>query len=415
MDQTNQYFLTALKAALQGVPAPIGEDLSPEQWEQLMAQARAHNVLPMIYEAVCRLPSLVRNHPALMAEAKQAAFHTIVAQTMKTGEFLALERVLLSAGIRPLVVKGIICRQLYPQPDARDSSDEDLLICPEDFDLCHAVMIGFGMETSTEPEKISYSYEVPYGKRGSPLYIELHKSLFPPESDAYGDFNRFFENIHERAVEVEVDGVPIRTMAPTDHLFYLICHAFKHFLHSGFGIRQVCDIVLYANAYGSRINWPKVVANCRAIHANGFCAALFRIGEKHLTLDADRACLPPVWREADVDETLMLRDLLSGGLYGDSDLSRKHSSAITLDAVAAQKQGRRARGGLMASLFPSFSRMATRFPYLNRFPWLLPAAWVQRILRYRREARHTADNHAADSLKIGKERVEMMRAYGIIK
>ena len=415
MDLINQYFLTALKAALQGVPAPIGEDLSPEQWEQIMDQARAHNVLPMIYEAVCRIPSLCHGHPALLSGVKQAAFHSIVTQTVKTAEFLSLERILLSAGLRPLVVKGIICRSLYPQPDTRGSSDEDLLIAPADFDLCHAVLVGFGMETSTEPEKISYSYEVPYGKRGSPLYIELHKSLFPPESDAYGDFNRFFENIHDRAVDMEVDGVPIRTMAPTDHMFYLICHAFKHFLHSGFGIRQVCDIVLYANAYGSRINWPKVAANCRAIHADRFCAALFRIGEKHLTLDADLACLPPVWRDADVDESLMLRDLLTGGLYGDSDMSRKHSSAITLDAVAAQKQGRRAKGGLTASLFPSFQRMATRFPYLNRFPWLLPVAWVQRLLRYRREARNDPGNNAADSLKIGRERVEMMREYGIIK
>lgn len=35
-------------------------------------------------------------------------------------------------------------------------------------------------------------------------------------------------------------------MNASDHLFYLICHALKHFYHSGFGIRQVCDILLFA-------------------------------------------------------------------------------------------------------------------------------------------------------------------------
>ena len=415
MDLINQYFLSALKAHLQGVPAPITEDLTAEQWEHFMQQATAQNVLPMIYAAVCDNPSLNRNHPSLLATVRQTAFRNIAIQTRKTSEFLALQKRLHSAQIQPLVVKGLMCRCLYPDPDARESGDEDLLISPDDFNACHGVMITSGMETTTEPEKIAYSYEVPYRKEGSPLYIELHKSLFPPESDAYGDFNRFFEKVHERSVIQDVTGVPIRTMCPTDHMFYLICHAFKHFLHSGFGIRQVCDIALYANAYGRQLDWATIVANCRAIHAEGFCMAVLRIGKEYLTLDVEKACLPPVWRDLKVDETLMLEDLLTGGLYGDSDMNRKHSSSITLDAVAAEKKGRRARGGLLASLFPSLRIMAVRFRYLEKAPWLLPFAWIHRILLYNKENRAIPGNSAADTLKIGRERVEMMRSYGIIK
>ena len=144
-------------------------------------------------------------------------------------------------------------------------------------------------------------------------------------------------------------------------------------------------------------------------------AALLRIGEKYLTLDPDRACLPAVWTDAEIDETLMLQDLLDSGIYGGSDLSRKHSSAITLDAVAAQKQGRRAKTGIMVSLFPPLQTMQARFPYLKKCSWLLPVAWAQRIILYAGEIRETPDNSAADSLKIGKERIEMMRVYGIIK
>ena len=104
-------------------------------------------------------------------------------------------------------------------------------------------------ECDMSEEELERIYEVPYGKKGSLIYIELHKSLFPPESDAYGDLNRFFENVYTDAIEIKIDNTDIRTMGYTDHLFYLICHAFKHFLHSGFGIRQVCDIILFANAY----------------------------------------------------------------------------------------------------------------------------------------------------------------------
>ena len=415
MDLINRYFLSALKASLQGVPAPIEDDLTTEQWEVLIQQATEQNVLPMICAAICDNPSLVRNHPALLATVKQTASRKIAVQARKTSEFLALQKRFISAELRPLVVKGLICRNLYPDPNARESSDEDLLILPDDFNACHGVMITSGLETSTEPEKIAYSYEVPYEKSGSPLYIELHRSLFPPESHAYGDFNRFFEKVHDRSIEQEIDGVTVRTMCPTDHFFYLICHAFKHFLHSGFGIRLVCDVALYANAYGHQLDWAKIVANCRAIHAEGFCMAMLRIGWKYLTLDVEQACLPPVWRDLKVDETLMLEDLLEGGLYGDADLNRKHSSSITLDAMAAEKEGRRAKFGLLASLFPSYRIMAVRFRYLEKAPWLLPFAWIHRMLLLKKDRRSDPGINTADTLKIGRERVEMMRSYGIIK
>ena len=411
----NQIFLDALKAALQNRSASLPRELDHAEWAELMRLANIHHVLPLIFEAVCEDASFARNNAPLLAASSSATFRQITKQTRKTMEFLALEQHLQAAGLRPLVVKGIICRSLYPMPDARSSTDEDVLILPEEFEAYHAALTAFGMETSLDPEKIAYSYEVPYRKNGSSLYIELHKNLFPPESNAYGDFNRFFRDVHKRAVIEQIDGTAVWTMAPTDHLFYLICHAFKHFLHSGFGIRQVCDIILYAAAHGPRMDWNLVRKNCRAIHAEAFCAALFHIGENYLGFDPAAACVPRSWMSLPVDETLMLNDLLSSGLYGDADMSRKHSSSITLDAVAAQRQGRQARGSLIASLFPPLHALTVRFKYLEKAPWLLPAAWIHRIIGYAIETRRTDSNNAVDALKIGKERVEMMRAYGIIK
>ena len=78
-----------------------------------------------------------------------------------------------------------------------------------------------------DAEELESVYEVPYGKKGSLIYIELHKSLFPPESEAYGDLNRFFANVHEDAIDIRIDGTDIRTMGYTDHLFYLICHEYS--------------------------------------------------------------------------------------------------------------------------------------------------------------------------------------------
>lgn len=88
-------------------------------------------------------------------------------------------------------MKGIVCRNLYPNPDYRMSGDEDVLIPEEQFKLCHQVMLDYGMQPADPTQDIQSEHEVPYGKPGSPIYIELHKCLFPPESTAYGDLNRF--------------------------------------------------------------------------------------------------------------------------------------------------------------------------------------------------------------------------------
>lgn len=412
MNVIHKTFLEVLKSALLGKKADFERELQPEQWQELFSLAQIHHVLPMVYNAVYDAASL-QSIPLAMAVKRQTRQQVMV-QTQKTSDFLALNRKLCDAGIRPLVVKGIICRNLYPNPDCRVSGDEDILVPAEAFGAAHRVMQAYGMST-TAGEDLPGAYEVPYRKEGSPLYIELHKHLFPPESAAYGDLNRFFEGVHESAVSEEIQGNAVYTMDYTDHLFYLICHAFKHFLHSGFGIRQVCDIILFANRYGARIDWQKVLRNCEEIRADKFAAAMFCIGRKYLTFDPEQAGYPAAWRIIKVNEMPMLEDLLIGGVYGDANMSRKHSSNITLAAVVSDKQGRRPGNAAVSSLFPPAEKLERRYPYLAKRPYLVPVAWCDRLWKYARETRHSRENSASDALKIGNERIALMKEYGILK
>lgn len=413
MKQQDELFLQALAAALKHEKTAWETAFPAQDWLGLFECAEKHHVLPMIYEAVYDCPAARELDPAFLLPFKRRTIQQVTLQAIKTGAFLQLYAHLQKAGIQPLVVKGIVCRALYPDPDARVSGDEDVWVQPEQFSACHEALLAFGMQPA-EPEKdIETAYEVAYGKPGSPLYIELHKSLFPPDSEAYGDLNRFFAGAHDRADVVSVQGAAVSTLNSTDHLFYLICHAFKHFLHSGFGIRQVCDIALFANAYGDGIDWPRLLAQCTEIHAEKFTAALFHIGEKYLGFSPEKACLPPQWTEIAVDETALLEDLLSGGVYGAADRNRLHSSTITLNAMAAQKQGGKAKRNVLKTVFPSAKALSGRYPYLKKYPFLLPAAWGDRLLKYRKET--AAGNGAAESIRIGSQRIELMKQYGILK
>ena len=397
MERNELIFLDILKMALAGQRWDSAQILSDEDWNAIFHLARVHKVLPLVFEAAYHLPQT--------RQIRSAVRQQVLSQTLKTHDFLALNRHLREKGIRPLVVKGIICRSLYPNPDCRTSADEDLLIQPEQLEACCAGLRAFDMTTTVENAD---AYEIPWRKTGGPLYIELHKDLFPTESAAYGDLNRFFGKVFDRAVEVEVQGEPVLTMNPTDHLFYLLCHGFKHFLHSGFGIRQIADMVMLANRHDNQINWAQIAENCRLIRCEKFAAAVFRIGEKYLGLRN----YPEAWTSVQADETALLADVLRAGIYGGAEEPRLHSSNITLGAVADQKQGKKSGMGLRKSLFPSAKALEGRYPYLKKYPILLPAAWISRMASY--GAKKVLSGSAAESLKIGAERLELLRQYDIL-
>lgn len=377
-------------------------EISRAEWEGILKTAEAHRMLPMVFQAVYACPAAKSADPAMMRYYRMCSMQMVFLQTCKSAEFPPLLEALRSAGVEPLVVKGTVCRRLYPNPDHRMSSDEDVLIPPERFALCNGIMNRMGLST---PDPASDSYELPYAKPGSPLYIEIHRSLFAGDGASYGNWNRHFKDLYSRSVVV--DGVP--TLHPTDHMLYLLMHAFKHFLHSGFGLRQVCDMILFANCFGSQIDWEYVLDHCRMIRAEVFAAGLFRIGWRYLGFDLEKSRYPLQWQAIYVDEGPLLADILEAGVYGGADENRHHSSNLTLRAVSTQKTGRSGAGALLKTAFPSAKDLEGRYPYLKNKPLLLPVAWTERLLKYGKSTKR-----ASESIRIGNERIELLKKYGVI-
>lgn len=337
----SEKMLEALRCFLNGKKVTWEEGLSAEDWQTLFRLCQHHQILPMIYDTVYACPAFGTCPPETVQMIKTQVIRQVMMQSRKTEEFLQLYKKLLEQNLTPVVVKGLICRALYREPDYRCSGDEDVLIPKEQFKGCSEVFAANGMEMLEPDMNPDEEGEVPFYKVGGMLHIELHKELFSSESEAYGNLNSLFEGVFDRKIQEEIHGVPVYTMCHTDHLLYLILHAFKHFLHSGFGIRQVCDIVIYAEAYGAEIDWAYLLEKCREIHADVFTASLFDIGKKELSFDPEKACYPEIWSSIEVDGSDLLEDLLEGGVFGDSSMSRKHSSNITLQAVTEDKKGRK--------------------------------------------------------------------------
>ena len=70
----------------------------------------------------------------------------------------------------PLIVKGIVCRELYVQPDLRISNDEDLLIPREEFPAMDEFLLKEGFFRSELDCEKEYQ-EVGYQNPGTGLYL----------------------------------------------------------------------------------------------------------------------------------------------------------------------------------------------------------------------------------------------------
>ena len=395
---TETQFLHIAKVAVSGGDLPVEK----VDWPTIFTLANQQKLLPILFEAVRKTPAAEEN-TTLFAATKQQVIGQVLNQTVRSAEFADLYQKLRSAGLHPIVVKGQLCSRLYPLKDHRISADDDLYIPDTEFMVCHEQLLANGLTTDTPADELSTADEVSYTKKDSPLYIELHRHLFDSSEDAHDELNLFFADLNP----VETDG--FLAMPPHEHLLYLILHAYKHFVRSGIGLRQFCDIGLWAREYHDEIDWQLLHDQCVSVHSATFATAAFRIARDCLGIEF---ALPTPWGTTITVEPL-LHDSLCGGVYGSNDYTRLHSSTVTLNAVKASRTGE--KSSVLSSVFPKREYLERRYPYLKKRPYMLPIAWVQRIAHYASEKQSGADNSASGSIKLAKERIELMRRYDVME
>ena len=388
MMTTNEVFLSCISAYLTGQTCSVPEDCD---WDALLQICREQKLTAPIY-------AMLRGKAALSAEWRFSAISDVALQARRGTAFAQLCEELAARNIFPLVVKGILCRETYPNPDERISSDEDLYIPRTQYPQFHQTMLELGFQSET-PD-YDNAHELRY-MRGD-LMVEGHWELFPQDNDALNALNAITDDFWKRASMQEVSGISMRVLDETDHMTFLLLHLFKHFINSGAGIRQICDVAQWAKTHS--IAWPRVREAMRMANAEVFAGAVFDAAALYFGMD-----YPEGWPRA--DSSALLDDAVGGGIYGSATMSRKHSGSMTLAAVEDQQHATRGKA-LLRTIFPNRAVMESSYPWVKRSAALLPAAWCFRIVMYLRS--RGKGNSAAESMKIGAERMELLKRYKVI-
>ena len=409
MEKTNLEFLSLLKSSLKNEKYD-GEKIDFEDLVYIYKMSEIHHVVPMIYNVAYNEDFFKECDANFQAMFKSSAFRYIFSQIQRTNHFLEVYKKLSEKNMKILVFKGIIFRNMYNNPDDRISSDEDILIKKEDYEKVKEFFLSEGFEFIDKGEECAYF------SKSTGLCIEVSTSLFSHESKAYGHLNKLFEDVFEKSIKINIDKIDILTLSHEQHLIYIVFHNMKHFLTGGFGIRQVADFSKYIETYGEYINWEKFWSDLKDLNYDTFALNLIEISLKYLGFNNDKITYPDNITSFDelknsqkyyINSESLINDILDAGVFGASTMDRKHTALMTLDAVEDKKKSNR-----LKAVFPNVNYLKDNYTYLQKYPILLPVAWGQRILSYLKKNKTSS---YINTMELGKQRIELLKEYKIIK
>ncbi|WP_300629650.1 nucleotidyltransferase family protein [uncultured Thomasclavelia sp.] len=388
----NSEMITLLKdARLNRISKPIRLDYS-----KLYELSNQHQISALIFNQIYSFDDFPLE---IKQRWKSDALKINAFQTRKTMKILHLCKQFSKQNLRVLIVKGLICRALYPQPDNRQSNDEDLYVQKEEYEAVKDILLKNNFTVVSDSDDVTTFIDPVSG-----LSIELHTALFSLESKAYGNYQRYFDQAFDKCIVHRIDGVEVYSLEYTQHLLFLILHFVKHFFHGGVGIRQVVDIVMYSEAYGDKVNWDRLYDILKDLNIYVLITSLFAMAHDRLEFDYTKIRVPEGIDKSDYQD--LFEDIMDAGIFGQSSPERIHSATITLNTISDGKTS------VLKSIFPSLKEMQGKYKYLNKYPVLLPFAYFSRIVNYKK---NNSSKNSQRTIEVGKQRIELLKKYRVIK
>lgn len=386
---------------LKSLVGNVGKSAEECDIKAVFLLAQRHNVLPLCYENISNMGVFdLKSYEKLQSKV----FATVFSQTKRTANFKKIYSVLIEEGIKPLVLKGIICRNLYGELcDHRPSGDEDILIKKEDYFRVEDVLKANGYIPAENVNKktLSGKQEVTF-KSSNGLNIEVHLNIIGTENSSRRQMNQYFENVFDKAVSIEIGGQEYFTLDYTDHYIYLFYHMFKHFAMTGVGVRQILDMFKFGTRYFDKIEWDRVNEAIKMTGGDKLYGDVLEIGRLYWGFSFENK-----FGVSFPDK--LIEDMFSSGAYGNET---KEQSGSKVKVMAAMETG--GKHSRIRSVFPSIEAMREFYTVLYKHPYLLPVMWLVRIVRYIFRSKSGKTYNVLKSEKIADKKIQLLRDYKII-
>ena len=258
-----------------GSGGPPPADLAAVDWNALVDLSVDHGVMPLLHRCVMdhwreTVPSVVRDRLDQQSAANAAVVDAFLA------ELLELVNELAATGVAVLPLKGpIMASWLYGSAELRQFGDLDIFVAPDSVARARDMLRKRGYEFQSERRTDTLAVKA---SGAGNIHVDLQWAL----ARQVFRFPVKLEELWERSITIDVDGVAIHQPEPGDYLLVLCAHGSKHCWSS---LIWIADIAAFLRMFGNDLDWVRLLG--RAATVGGEKQLLLGLRLAHELMNAD--------------------------------------------------------------------------------------------------------------------------------
>ena len=336
-------------------------------WQEIREISEKHRVDGLVYTAIKN--SLADTiEPGFFREWEKDTFQKSLTMHNLVIIITKSLKLLQDNDIELILLKGLAVRSFYPYPDLRTMSDADILVHKKDLEKIDSLLKQSGYDEYGRTE-----HHITYVSKCRAT-IEVHWSL--DKHFIKGKEYILSDNIWDKLVDVQLCGINFKSLSYEDLITHLSFHMACHMADSGFGIRQLIDLVLVVNGKGKEIDWQIYFQNIKKSGIDKFSIAIFNVANFLFSMKVPKEIKGEY--KINTEQTKIIADeILRFGVYGNKEEGNINNK-LAYNTAGGSKSVTIKR--VMSIIFPNMDKLSELYPYVNNSKLLLPIAYISRII-----------------------------------
>ena len=372
MNNAQKQFVDILSAGIRGKSADKVYD--NVEWDEVIDLADKHKVEGIIYLALRKSKLISNIGEEKISLLKQKAAITGITQSRHISGLSTVLNKINERNIPVIVLKGLVVREFYPQPDQRSMNDADILVHEGDVEKVKQLLIDMGY-VYLEDHKASHHIALVHHKYP---FIELHWNLF--KRDGFSNELEHYERlIWRRAIKVNVGEAEVLSLSYEDLALHLCMHMAAHLAATGFGVRQLCDLVLLVEHKGDEIDWNSFIMKARMYGFEKFSKIIFLLCNKLFNMEAPKEINIKVVNNKKYVSAL-LDEIFEAGVHGKKEMANQFATQVAFNFE--EKDSNATLGAInryFRFIFPKIDDMSDKYSYAKKVKILAPIAWIHHL------------------------------------
>lgn len=362
-------------------------------WASLLETAKKHKVVPILYPVLedADLPPLWRGEiDSLSCSCVQQSYRLL---------FLSkyVISLLQENGIEAILLKGSGTAGFYPIPELRKSGDVDILLKGET-EAKQALeileQVGF---TRAGVQLANHHIEC---MSPDHISIELHMILAEPFDNKQTNLYllQCQQDFFAHSISAERMGVTLRIPDLPYHAFYLVLHMLQHFLRAGFGLKLLCDWVVFWEQEITDEQKDTFVRLAQQSGTLGFVRTITAVCVRYLGLTQEKVSFL-IQNGIDYSEEEFLSETLEAEEFG-------HSKADRMVVLRGT--------GLMSYIREFHHQTKLTYPKASRWIITYPILWIMMLCGFLYRNHSVRKVSSREIFKKAKKRsklVEQMKLF----